>query len=800
MADQASASLSENGDSSIQGRADSAEPVTNAEPQSSSNDGDTAPASDQMAEPPPQLPPSPEKPEKVFPQPRRSRTSKIKPNPVLRQTSRPIRSKTQPEALKESVEVSAPVPSSSKTRESSPAAEVNKMELHQCSSSEICEETVPKAATGDQENLESNGMKQSLEPVTTDGILAPGTTSESTNSALDKPAGHAPVSVLDTATDSAVPQTRRSRFQKAKPNLPVTARPACLKSQTAQDSKSTPDAPQKAAESDVSPPGESQDLGLDSAPSRMNTDPELMVHLHSNVAAADQIVSHNERTQEATTEISSMSEATDVRSHTSKVETPLGAPVREIGDHSASGDISTEAPAVCQREAALSSSTRPVGVSRFQKVKPKPNLPSTSRSVRFNPASTNNAVITNCNPALNPQSQTEETVGEATKPPEATSPGKVGTRAGSGSGVIPSPDASSSLVTVGVEGETKPSVDQSTSVATGVPVQSEKRGTNVAAPTPKTAGELSEKVESADGDGPGSAAMSPLAQESRHQPPSKGLPVSQEEVAPTCQTRKGLSVKHEPNLLQTSRTVHSKPQATEVAVAATPAEPSSSPGPHSCLISASQKDQSLGAAAAPTPSPEATAASGPRAAATPGKGAPLAEKQGESAGSPESSATNEPQRRRRFPKAKPNLGSSARNILTKPNAGDAGKTPPQHVDATATLEQHAQVPLRPPEQDGEHSMSTEMSRDGQNNEATTSDGVAERGSAWTESNAPASGDAADISEGQSSENDGAKTEMKLASVHPWPGVEERPQQDGSEWRSGDTGSLETTEDGSSAPR
>lgn len=813
------ASLSENSEISVQGSADTSESVANMEPQSSPNDSDTTPASDQKTELPPQLPPSPKQTEKMSSQTRRSRISKIKPNPVLRQTSRPIRSKTQPEVLKESVEINAPAPSSSETTEIPSAAELNKTELSQCLSNEICEEKVPKAAAGSQENRESIGMKLSLEPMTTDEILTSGRTSENADSASDKPASHASVSDLDTVKDSAVTQTRRSRFQKAKPNLPMTARAACSKSQTAQDSKSTPDPPQKSAEADISPPGKIQDLGFYSVPSEKKTDPELMVQLHSNVATADQITSDNEHTQEAIREISSMSESTEqINSHMGEVETSLGAPVHEFSDHSASGDISTEAPAVCQREETNSSSTRPVRKSRFQKVKPKPNISSTSKRVRSSRSSANNAVNANCNPPSIPRSH-EETVGEVTEPPEISSPVKVGERAGPGSGAIPMPDASSSLAAtegfiaeqpdVGVEGEMEPSVDQSTSVTKDFPVQSVEQGTNATTPTPKT-GEVSEIVESAEGVGTVSAVMSPPAQESRHSPPSKDLSVNQEEGAPTCQTRKGRRVKHKPNLLQTLRMVQSTPQDTEEPVAATPVEQSCSPGPHSCLISASQKGQTSGAAPAQTPSqrPETSATSEPCSTGTPMKDAYLPGNQGENIGSSESSAKNEPQRRQRFPKAKPNLDSSARNIPTKPHLSNARKPLEQHrVDTTVIPGQHAQMPLQPAEQDSEHFMSTEMSRDGQNNEAMTSDSVAiemqavaEKELARTESNTPASGDAADLSEGQSSENVTAETEMKSVSVDPSSGVKERPRQTCSKWKSRDTGSSETAENRSLAQR
>lgn len=783
----------------IQGSTDSKESFANIEPQSSPNDGDFTPASHQKTEPPPQLPPNPEKPEKMSLQTRRSRMSKIKPNPVLRQTSRSIRSKTQPEALKESVKINTSAASSSETTEIPSATDVNKTELSQCLSSETCEEKVPEAAAGSQENRESIEMKRSLEPMTTDEILMPGRTSESTDSASDKPASHAAFSELNTVQVSAVTQTRRSRFQKAKPNLPMTARPASSKSQAAQDSKSTPDPPPRPAETDISLPGKSQDLGFDSVPSEKKTDPELMVQLLSNVATANQIASENECAQAATTEISSMSESTEEQTNSliGEVEMSLGAPVQEISDHSASGDISTEAPAVCQREEMDSSPTRPVGKSRFQKVKPKPNLASTSRSGRSNPSKAKS-------PPSNPRSP-EKTVGEVPEPPKITSPVKVGERAGPGMPPIPTPDASLTateglMVTeaeqtdVGVEGDMEQSVDQSTSVTKDLPVQSEEQGANATAPTPMSGGELSEMVASAEGGSPGSAVMSPPAQESK----SKDLPVSQEKVASTCQTRKGQRVEHKPNLLQTWRTVQSNPQSAEEPVAATPVEP------HSHLISASQKDQTTGAAPAQTlsRSPETSAPSEPYSTGAPVTAASLAENQGENVGSSETFAKNEPQRRRRFPKAKPNLGSSARNIPAKPHPSKAKTASEQHhVDTTVTPEQLTQMSLQLPEQDSDHSMSTEMSRDCQNNEAMTSESVAmamhaaaEKEWVWTESGTPASGDAADISEGQSSENVPAETEMKLVGVDPSSGVKERPQQACSEWTARDTGCSETAGD------
>lgn len=609
------------------------------------------------------------------------------------------------------MEISAPAPSSSQTSQIPPAAEVKK-----------------------------TGLSQRLVPEA-DGTQTPGRTSENTDSASDQPAGLASVSEVSTLQDSAVPQTRRGRFQKAKPNLPATARPACSRSRTAQDPKSTPGPPQKSAGADVSPASKNQDLGLDS--SEKKTGP------------ADLIASDSERQQEDTTEVSSMSESTgeQVDSHGGGVKHSLGAPVQEIRHHPASGDPGTQAPVVCLREETASASPRPVGRNRFQKVKPKPNLPPACRSVR------GNAVDASCHPSSSPRSH-GEAVGEA---PKITAPGKVEERAGPGSVATATPEATvteAEQTDVGVEDEPEPSV-----VSKDLPVQPEELRTNPPAPTPTTGGQLL-----AEGVEPGSAMTSPPVPESPHPP------VHQEEEAPTCQTRRDGRVQHKPNPLQTSRAVRSTPRSTEE-----PVEGSSGPGSDPRRVSAPQEDQTA---------PETSATSGPSSPA---------EGQGEDAGSSESAARNEPQKRRRFPKAKPNLGSSARNLPTKPHPSNGGKASEQrHGDASVTPEQCVQVPPQAPEQDGEPSTSTEMSRDGRTNEAATPRHVAiamQAVAAGTESKAPASGDAADISEGRISEN--VPADVKSVSVEP---SSERPQQACSEGTGRGSGSAERAEDGSLAQR
>lgn len=762
--DQGTASMSGNGEMATDGVAASSESVGTAEPQNSLNDdGDAASAGDQKTETPPQLPPTAENPEKISSLARPRRTSKIKPSPVLR-TSRAVRSKTQADTPPGSVESNAAAPNSSKTTEIPSATEVNKTETSQNSSSnEICEAKVPEAAAGSLENNASTGMETSVEPMATDEIVTPGTC-EGASRASDTPATDASVSGPNMGDDSAPTQTeegktalhtRKRRFQKAKPNLPTTPRATRSRFQTTQGSAPTPDPELKPAETDISSPANRQDLGFDSVPSgtaltaEKKSEPELVCQLLSSVAASDQITV---RTQEATTELGSTEAVGEqINSHMGEKET-----LPEPAAVTFSGPSST------------SSSTTPVRKGRFQKVRPKPNLAPTSRSMRSNPPTSN--------PPSTPRSH-EATGGQATGPPAITSPVRMIEGAASGWGLLPTPDTSSSVTApqdpimteaeqtaVGVEGQVESSVCLSTSQNKDLHVQPEQEAAGATHPTQKTV----MVMDSAARAGPGLAAMSPPDQVSLHPPPGEGLPVTQEGTATTCQTRKGQRLKA--NLPQTSRRAQCKPQSPEEPVAATLVQK-----PLSCDVPASQKDQIISAAPAGTPEMD----------------------QGKNVGSSERPAKHEPQRRRRFARAKPNLGSSARTVPAKLSPSDTSKASEQHHEGaavTATPERDTQILLRPTERDGEHSMSTGKSGDSRIDEVTTSGRVAtaihalaQNQSARTGSDAPPSDDAADVSQVRHPGNVSAGTEMQSVSVEASPGVKESPQ------KSGDPHTSETAE-------
>lgn len=786
--DQGNASMSENREMATYGVAGSLESVSNTEPQNSPNDdGDATSAGDQKTETP-QLLPSAENPEKISSQAKPRRTSKIKPNPVLR-TSRAVRSKTQADTPPVNVESNAAAPSSSETTEIPSATEANKTETSQnASSNEICEAKVPEAAAGSLENDASTGMETSLEPMTTDEIVTPGT-SESAGLASDKPATDASASDPNMGDDSAATQkeegkkalhTRKRRFQKAKPNLPTTPRAARSRFQTTQSSTSTPDPELKSAETAISSPANRQDLGFDSLPAETvltaekKTEPELVSQLLSSVAASDQITV---RTQEATTELGS-TVGEQINSHMRENETLPEPAAIPFSGPSASCPINREDPAVARE----SSSTNPVRKGRFQKVRPKPNLASTARSVRSNP--------TTLNPPSTPRSH-EATGGQTTGPPAITSPVRIIEGAATGSALLPTPDTSSSVTApqdpimteaeqtgVGVEGQVESSVDQSTSQNNDLHVQPEQEAAGATHPTQKTV-ELSEVMDSAARGGPGLAVMSPPDQVSLY-PPAEGLPLTLEGAATTCQTRKGQRLK--PNLPQTSRRAQCKPRSVEE-------PPPLVEKPLSFDVSASQNDQI--SSAGPTGTPEMAAPSATSELCPPVMDLTLAEDQGKNVGSSECPANHEPQRRRRFTKAKPNLRSSARNVPAKLPPSDPSKASEQHHEDT-------QVLLQPTERDGEHSMSTAKSGDSQNDEVTTSGrvataihAVAQNQSARTDSDAPPSDNAADVSQVRHPENVSAGTEMKSVSVEPSPGVKESPQQACSEWKSSDTHTSET---------
>lgn len=626
-----------------------------------------------------------------------------------------------------------------------------------------------------------------------------------------------PVSQKEKSKD-ATHQTRKSGFQnvKPKPNLTKTFRTAHSKPQTTKDSNLTQNPMQKFHEKPIvaveaestcitSPekPDESISPASDLIPSldvgsalttteelsttqEKSTDVGVVSQVQSGAATSDQSASENRFVPEATRDTSPTSESTEEKTMSciGAIETSIepgsntdSAPVQESSDHSAPCITHVKELSVSQKEESKFASTHPTGRSRFQKVKPKPNIALTSRTVRSKPITTKDTIEKNSNPTPNPKIHEKTIVEVEAEPHWITCPEKLSQSAGPGSDLIPSLDVSSTLkpteelstseekkTDVGVVGQVESSIptsDQSASENQNFSEAqfepSREQATRDSSPTSESTDEklmphigtfesplptsdsaIQDKV------GPESDIDSAPIQESSDHPASciphvEELPVSQQEeseVASTCQTRKGKKFKPKPNLPRTSRSVQSKPQTTKdpvthMQLVEKPSSPISRPvssdnsvaeieARPSCSTTPPGKPsqiKSTGTASLSVPLLELCSTHKPaeELSSTEGQRTDFGSAQ---VSSSEGSESNVPQRRRRFSKVKPNLGSYTRNKPTKLQPNDCSKpSEPHHMDTSSnvTLEQQpvnnndAQTQLQPAEKDSEHLTSTHCS-------------------------------------------------------------------------------------------
>ncbi|XP_074547081.1 uncharacterized protein LOC141805789 [Halichoeres trimaculatus] len=237
-----------------------------------------------------------------------------------------------------------------------------------------------------------------------------------------------PVSQKQDCEDSATPQTKRNRFQrvKPKPNLAQTSRsvrskPQTTKDEVGKDSSSTPDLNLNIHEKsslEVSEPpqvmsgkkssenigllsGLSSNSGYSFTPTEKIPQTELESKESGNATLEDsssknQIASKAQvgTSKESTTE--SMEEDVLSKKAESKCTSLKAEKVSEI-DPASIQEAREQLPAcvspeeespVSQKQDCEDSATPQTKRSRFQRVKPKPNLAQTSRSVRSRPQTT----------------------------------------------------------------------------------------------------------------------------------------------------------------------------------------------------------------------------------------------------------------------------------------------------------------------------------------------------------------------------------------------------------------------------
>ncbi|XP_038589444.1 transcription factor TFIIIB component B'' homolog isoform X2 [Micropterus salmoides] len=472
------------------------------------------------------------------------------------------------------------------------------------------------------------------------------------------PAEDLPVSQKEESEETPTRQTRKSRFQKVKPkpNLTPTSRTVHSKPQTTKDTSdkdsnqtlnpklhettvatveleaeptctASPEKPSQSTgpASDLIP---SLDLGSNLTPTEELCARDI-VQVESDAATSDHSASENRYFFDSKFE-SSVEQNRDARptstdektmSHAGTTESSCSNPltsdsatgsqvgqdsniesalVQESSDHPAPRVTPIEGLPVSQEEVMDIAPTRQTRKSRFQKVKPKPNLVRTSRTVHSKPQTTKDTLDKDSNPTLNPKlhETTVATVELEAEPTCTASPEKPSQSTGPASDLIPSLDLGSNLTPteelcardiVQVESDAATS-DHSASenrnffdskFESSVEQNRDARPTSTDEKTMSHAGTTESSCsnpltsDSATGSqvGQDSNTESALVQESSDHPaprvtPIEGLPVSQEEVmdiAPTRQTRKSRfqKVKPKPNLVRTSRTVHSKPQTTK---------------------------------------------------------------------------------------------------------------------------------------------------------------------------------------------------------------------------------------------
>ncbi|XP_060916899.1 transcription factor TFIIIB component B'' homolog isoform X2 [Labrus mixtus] len=251
------------------------------------------------------------------------------------------------------------------------------------------------------------------------------------------------------------------------------------------------------------------------------------------------------------------------------------ASVQESSEHLASGVTSVEDLPDSQKQESRSASPPKTGISRFQKVKPKPNLAKSSRAVRSKPQTTKETVEKDPNPSPNIEIPSAEPTS-LEKPGQGlvsdSSPSLEFGPALTLSEEIPKMDKKKTVVgLVGGEdnlGMTTLHQDSSENQNVSVAPSSTEQAAEETKPTPK----------STEGGGGNQLKSDTVVTESQGSNkdsapvvPAEVLPVSQKqdnEGASTCKTTisRFQKVKPKPNVAQTSRAVRSKPQTTKETV------------------------------------------------------------------------------------------------------------------------------------------------------------------------------------------------------------------------------------------
>ena len=406
---------------------------------------------------------------------KRGRSQKVKPKPILAQTTRTARS--QPQTTKATVEkdpsptpeatsstspeypsqstgpAAALIPSFDLGPTHTPTEELSNRGLDQSvSQNQILSEpsnrdTGSTSGSTDEEMATRDGTTENSDNlVTSDSAVTESQVGQdSAPESSDHPApsvtpvDDVPVSQKEDSEAASTCQIKRGRSQKVKPkpNLAQTLRTARSKPQTTEDSEKdsrptpVPKVNEKAkVESEAicgpSPENPSHSTGpasvlipLFELGSTLTPTQELSTTEERRTADAlvVQVYSQNQSISETSyIDTGSTSGSTD-----EKMATGDEASVQESSDHPASCVTSEDLP-VSQKEEREVASSCQIRRGRAQKIKPKPNLAQTSRTARSKPQATKDPVMhvqlveTPSSPTVKPQS-TKKTTAEMEAPP-----------------------------------------------------------------------------------------------------------------------------------------------------------------------------------------------------------------------------------------------------------------------------------------------------------------------------------------------------------------------------------------------
>nr|XP_046230918.1 transcription factor TFIIIB component B'' homolog isoform X2 [Scatophagus argus] len=395
-------------------------------------------------------------------------------------------------------------------------------------------------------------------------------------------------------------QTKRGKKVKPKPKLSQTSRIVHSKPQNTKESVAH--------------------MQLAEKPSSPTSEPQSMDNTVAEPAEAEPTcITSPEKSSQSTGPVSDLTpsldigstlEATGEQSTTEQKKTDVGVTGQIESDGTTSDQSSphvthVEELPLSQKEESVVAST--FQTRRGQKVKPKPNLSQTSRTVRSKPQTTKNPVthLQLVEKPSSPTSKPESADSTIAEPTRITSSEKTGQSTGPASGLIASFDVSSTLTPTEEKNRNVGDVDHVESgAATSDQRASENQSLSDALYEPnrdpatrdtRPTLESTEQVMSHDWTAESSCSnlcsTGSAVPESQVGPQSNidSVPVSdisnhpaghlmhaeklllsqkaESVVISTCRTRRGQKIKPKPNLPQTSRSVQPKPQTTKDPVA-----------------------------------------------------------------------------------------------------------------------------------------------------------------------------------------------------------------------------------------